>query len=492
MRRRTGMEAVELVERDDVAPRPEDPGDVAPRRRSRRWLLVPLLVAVALVGAQVVVEARERAAVEALAQVEGVVRPVDEDVQILWTLDAGTQWVPWSGQTGGVLVGLQRASDGSQALIAVDELTGERRWTTPLADAHADHAEDGFSPVGGCAVEPGDSGRIVCLVTDAYLAFRQTENVLVPSDVSRIVVADSADGSVVAEHEAPGAVAFTVLPGAVAVGVPRADGALVVTATDLLTGRQHWQSVVPTAGAEPDEGGFVDRSTTMLRTDDGLAVVTAGRRITVLDGDGGPARTVIDASNGFAVDERLGVVVAFSLDDEGQETTTIVGGGPDLVLPGRLARVSADDGSLSDLVLAAGSRIRAYDRSTGRELWDVGHGLSGTAVVARGRAYLSTPDGVVAIDGRTGAELWRAPVLTGRTMGDLVTDGHHLLSAQQRPDEPGAVTALNDWPGVGELVAYRFDDGGEDWRVDLPGTLLGVASEGHTLLGWGPAGAVLG
>ena len=289
----------------------------------------------------------------------------------------------------------------------------------------------------------------MCLVTDAYLAFRQTENVLVPSEVSRIVVADSADGSVVAEHEVPGAVAFTVLPGAVAVGVPRPDDALVVTATDLLTGRQHWQSVVPTAGAEPDEGGFVDRSTTMLRTDDGLAVVTAGRRITVLDGDGGPVRTVIDASNGFAADERLGIVAAFSQDDEGQETTTIVGGGPDLVLPGRLAQVSADDGSLSDLVLAAGSRIRAYDRSTGRELWDVGHGLSGSAVVARGRVYLSTPDGVVAIDGRTGAELWRAPVLTGRTMGDLVTDGHHLLSAQERPDEPG------DGDGAERLAGRR-------------------------------------
>ena len=174
MRRRTGMEAVELVERDDVPPRPEDPGDVArgagrdggcsspcswPSRSSARrssWR-----------RANVPRSRRSR-------RCAGVVRPVDEDVRILWTLDAGTQWVLWSGQTGGVLVGLQRASDGSQALVAVDELTGERRWTTPLADAHVDHAEEGFSPVGGCAAEPGDSGRIVCLVTDAYLAFRQT------------------------------------------------------------------------------------------------------------------------------------------------------------------------------------------------------------------------------------------------------------------------------------------------------------------------------
>ena len=490
MRRRTGMEAVELVERDDA---PAPPADATPRRRSLRRLLVPVLVVVvALVGVQAVVEMRERAVVAALAQVDGVVRPVDEDVRILWTLDAGTQWAPWSGPTGGVIVGLQRDSDGSQALVAVDELTGERRWTTPLPDAHVDHAQDGFSPVGGCLAEPEDGRRIVCLVTDAYLAFREAENVLVPSEASRIVVADRADGSIVADRGVPGAVAFTVLPGAVAVAVPRADGALVVTASDLLTSRERWRSVVPAAEAQPDDGGFVDRSTELLRTDDGLAVVTAGRRITLLDADSGTARTVVDASNGFVADPRLGIVAASSQDDEGKETTTLVGGGPDLVLPGRLAQVSADDGSLGDVVLAAGSRIRAYDRSTGRELWDVGHGLSGAAVVARGRVYLSTPDGVVAIDGRTGTELWRAPVLTGRTMGDLVTDGRHLLSAQQRPDEPGTVTALNDWPGVGELVAYRFDDGGEDWRVDLPGTLLGIGSVGHALLGWGSTSAVLG
>lgn len=491
--RRVGMDEVELVEHDDASGRPDEP---APPRRSRRWLLVPALAAVALVAVQGVVQVRERAAFAALARVPGVVRPVDQHVAIRWQPAAGAESVLWSGLTGGgALVGLQRESDGSQALVAVDEVTGEQVWSTPLADAHEVARDDdqGFSSIGGCVGDPGDEGRAVCLVSDAVMAYREDENVLVPSDLSRMVVVDLADGSVLADRPAPGATAFAALPdGAVAVGTPGADGALVVTATDLLTGRQRWQSAVPSTTAEADEGGFVDRSTAIYPTADGLAVVTAGRRITLLDSAGSQTRATVDATNGFEADQRRGTVTAFAQDDRGRETTTVMGDGPSLVLDGRVASVSADDGSLPGLVLAADSRIRAYDRSTGRERWSVGHGLSGSAVVARGRVYLSTPDGVVAVDGRTGDELWRAPVRAGRTMGDLVTDGRHLLSGQMRPDEPGDVTALNDWPGVGELVAYRFGDGGEVWRVDLPGTLLGIGSVGHSLLGWGSTAAILG
>lgn len=490
--RRVGMDAVELVEHDDVPARSDE---AALPRRSRRWLLVPAVALVALLAVQVVVQVRERSAVSELARVPGVVRPVDQHLQLQWRPEAGAESVLWSGiNHKGALVGLRRASDESQAVVAVDERTGEQIWSTPLADAHEVARDDeAFGSIGGCVSDPGDAAHAVCLVTDAVMAYREAENVLVPSELSRLVVVDLADGSVVADRQAPGAAAFAALPGGVVVvGTPGADGALVVSAMDPLTGRERWQTVVPSPTAEPDEGGFVDRSTVVLPTADGLAVVTAGRRITLLDGEGHPSGAGVDASNGFEPDPLRGTVTAFTQDDRGRETTTIMGDGPDVVLDGRLAGVSADDGSLPGLVLAADSRIRAYDRSTGRERWSVGHGLSGSAVVVRGHVYLSTPDGVVAVDGRTGEELWRAPVMKGRTMGDLVTDGRHLLSGQVRPDEPGDVAALNDWPGVGELVAYRFADGGELWRVDLPGTLLGIGSVGHNLLGWGSTSAVLG
>ena len=115
-----------------------------------------------------------------------------------------------------------------------------------------------------------------------------------------------------------------------------------------------------------------------------------------------------------------------------------------------------------------------------------------SALVIRGRVYASSGRGLVAIDARTGEELWRTPAPEGRAMGGLVTDGRHLLSSQQGPDESGGVWT-EEVSDVGELAAYGLDDGVEDWRVDLPDGVAGVWSTGSTLVGWGEGGAsVLG
>ena len=77
-------------------------------------------------------------------------------------------------------------------------------------------------------------------------------------------------------------------------------------------------------------------------------------------------------------------------------------------------------------------------------------------------------------------------------MGGLVTDGRHLLSSQQRAGSSDGIWT-EEVSSVGELAAYRLDDGGEDWRVDLPDGLTGIWSTGSTLLGWGDTGtSVLG
>ena len=111
-----------------------------------------LVLVLVLVGAQAVDVARDRAALAALREVPGVVPPVDQDVQVLWTPEEALEsllW--WDLGADGALVGLERPADGSQALVAVDALTGERRWTTPLAPARpTDRSADGATPLGSC------------------------------------------------------------------------------------------------------------------------------------------------------------------------------------------------------------------------------------------------------------------------------------------------------------------------------------------------------
>lgn len=487
------MQAVELVERDLDRPTDEPP---ARRRTSRGWALVPVLVVVALVGTQLVVAARDRAAAAALAEVAkipGVVRPVDADLRVLWRAQADTWAAIQSGiVVDGAMIGLEQSPDNAKALVAVDERTGVRRWTTPLADAHqVDHGADGgYSTVGGCAVDPGGTGRVACLVTDAFLAYRDTAVVYVPSTTSRLVVVDTGDGSVVAQRAAPSVVALTVLAGLAVTAEPGAGGAVVVTATDLLGGQERWRTAVP--GSSGD-GGSSDGSTSMFATADGLGVEAPGRRVTLLDGRGRVVRSELDGSLGYSADPGSATAAVVSGDEQGSPRTTIVGGGPDLELVGRPIRAAVDDGSVPDLVLMADSVVRAYDRSSGDVRWSIRHASAGgDAVILNGRVYVSTGGGVIAVDGRTGEELWQAPVAPGLTMGGLVTDGRHLLSSQQRPEGPGDVTSPDDRPGVGVLVAYRLDDGTDEWRVDLPAGVTGVGTRGRTLVGLGSTGAVLG
>ena len=95
--------------------------------------------------------------------------------------------------------------------------------------------------------------------------------------------------------------------------------------------------------------------------------------------------------------------------------------------------------------------------------------------------YLSTQNGVVALDGRTGEVVWRGETTEGNVPGFLATDGEHLVVADQ--------------PVVGgprsELVALALDDGHAAWRVPFPDGLRSSVAVGHLLLGWGDDGRLV-
>ncbi|WP_421740440.1 PQQ-binding-like beta-propeller repeat protein [Cellulomonas sp.] len=490
MARRAQMLAVELVEHDeleDVAPTPA----TVRWQPSWRWVALPVALVLALVGMQAVTDAQERALLAELATVPGVVRPVDEDVRVLWTVEDGTESALWSGiEATGALVGLERASDGSQALVAIDQLTGERRWTTPLAPARpVDPGDGGGSGVGGCVPVPEVTGRALCLVSDTFLEYGELSVQVVTGTLSRVVLLDTDDGAVLADHPAPGAVAFTARPGLAVVGVPVEGGGLVVTASDLDSGQQRWQTMLPSAPHDADDDLYVDGRTSVLGTADGVAVIQSPGRMTLLDGEGAVVRSGIDARAGYEVDPVTRAVAAMSFAPDGLLRTTFLSREPDVMLTGSRVLLSADDGSVPGLVLMSDTTVRAYDRGRSTPRWSIRDATARNALVLRGRVYLSTETGLLAVDARTGEELWRVSAPTGRSTGAVVTDGRHLLSAQQRPDATGKVPQ-DDWPQVDELVAYRLTDGVEDWRTDLPDGLFGIWSTGSTLVGSGDAGAV--
>ena len=142
-----------------------------------------------------------------------------------------------------------------------------------------------------------------------------------------------------------------------------------------------------------------------------------------------------------------------------------------MTYPGARIPLSVDDGSLPGLVLTSDERVEAYDRDSGHLVWSLPRRGFGSAIVMLGRVYLMTSDGVVAVDGRSGVESWRAPVGDGANLRALFTDGHQILASERR----GSTT---------ELAAYAPDDGHQDWRTTLPGRIDTLATMGHLLIGF--------
>ncbi|RHA43523.1 hypothetical protein, partial [Cellulomonas rhizosphaerae] len=121
-----GMQAVDL---DEVV----DDADVAPAARPRRprwwWVVVPVALALVagLVVGQRAIDDRERAVIADLADVPGVLEPVDGHLDVVARakgVDAAWMFTP-----DGAVV---QASDGSQAYVWRDRHTGAVSGTVPL------------------------------------------------------------------------------------------------------------------------------------------------------------------------------------------------------------------------------------------------------------------------------------------------------------------------------------------------------------------------
>ena len=447
--------------------------------RVRRWVAVLLVVALVLVGAQLVLAARDRATSARLAELPGVLPPVEADVRALWRVDeADVQVLSEGVEVDGDLVGVRTASDGAQSVVSLDPRTGADRWTTPLTDADTVLAQRGArSSVSSCLPVPGAESAeplVACLVSDALLSIgiRGRLTVTRPPTTSRVVVVDGADGRVVADRTAPPAIAFTVLPGLVVVGLPGHDGHAEVTAQDPLTGEVRWHYSSPRPALDPvgDVAGFG-----VVALDDLVAVAEVGSNVTLLAADGTVARER-EQYDRLSQDEaatRLEVLSGYLVFKP--VTTIVQPGRADRRIPGRLVTRTVDDGSLPGVELVEGSRMQARNASSGDRLWQADRHTSGPVLVLRGLVYCTSGDSpgeIVAFDGRTGSVVWSANVGTYDQLARLMTDGRVLLVGLTPTDGAAA----------GSLVALSLADGQRLWHASLPDGLDAAWAQGHVLV----------
>lgn len=448
--------------RDDA----DRPGTAARRaallRVLRRWWPVAAVAVVAVVGWQVLDDARERSAAERHRQTPGVIGT---------TVGPDLAATPWGGGSGTILLrdGAQVAdgrvlgleSGSSVHATLYDSVSGTSLWRTRLvaADPEVGPVVD---PAGGACTGDGDAEPETLWCAVPVLDLVSDDATVV---TTTLVGLDAGSGAVVAEHTLDAGVSGGVV-GELLVTAALTPAGAAVTATDALSGAGRWTATVPDVVArESLEPLRVDR------VGDLVVVADAGRSWALDPADG---HLVAEAQD--LRPARSGGLAAV----DGSSSTRLVGtsgeAGP--TLGGTPMTIAPDDGSAPDVEVvfrADGSlrgQVRAVDARTGDVLWEAPGPVESFAplVLLDGVLYGDDGSEVWARDARTGDEVWRTA--TARGTSTLVTDGVALLRTE-RAGSGGA--------GAPVLAAYALDDGSRRWAVPLPGGVREIwAQEGTT------------
>lgn len=515
MARRGARTHVELVEDDtldhdlDGARRPpgerhgrtpgSSPADAPdaspPSHRGRRRALtagVALLVVlgtVATVG-QVREAARERDRLAAVATMPDGLAPLDGTLDVLWRADDLALLWATARTPDGLLVSTDNAEDGASTARAFDPGTGDVVWERELfAGSRSDPVPDGGIRGGYCVAHGTDGDLLACLASDARYVLEGDRVHHTAPAVTRLLLLDPRDGVVAADLSdavagTGAAPSFVVLGDLVVVGsvVGEGDegGQVVAVAPD---GEVAWRTTFPVptaAGPSPlDRGRYAD----VIGLGEHVLVATAGE-LRLLDAGGATVR-----SHRLGRDEVLtGVMGSTALTQIGPGRTSQrrtadgelfgASGGTGIVradhvadVTGAWVRIGIDDGSADGLVLTRDADgLHGWD-ADGTRRWTVDvRSTFGWGHVLAGRVHLPVGDELVALDARTGAELWRR--------GDVVvddeplTDGRHLLVRTDH--DPGA-----------DLLALDTTDGTVAWRTRFPPMVEALDGVFGLLVGYG-------
>jgi outer membrane protein assembly factor BamB len=437
-------------------------------RRNARWLVpTAAVVVLAVVGTQVVADARERSRLEALAAIPGVVPPTGPDIGVIWRADASLATVMQGGTAvGGLLVGGRPAGTKGFELVALDTDTGELRWTTPVELPTAHVSPGGSQPSSwvGCAPLHHDDRELAGCVSQQY----GDDVVGLPDSATWVV--DPADGSIVSHVVVPGGdgVAFTSHARVVADRIAAdGDGPAPVdassvrwktTAADVVSGATLWTYTTPVVAVpRPEDGLDVTGATgdASLQAFDDQLVLQVDTRAWILGEDGTLVRDVPLDRGTWIEGARSGVFIESSYTSaDTYDGKLLLADGTSVPISESAGWLSVDDGSAPDVVFTVGqgptgaAGFSARDTTNGEVLWHRDDPVS-AGLLLDGVLYICTEQAVEAVDARTGRTRWSTPAQNYQPQ--LSTDGRYLLV-------PG--------PSV-TLQAYALSDGRLAWTKDL-------------------------
>jgi outer membrane protein assembly factor BamB len=478
------MAGVELDE-SPVGDPSEPARDRGRRRRAGVWLgLGAGVLVAALVMTQAVLDRREERRLADLADVPGILRPVETPVRALWHLGGGREVltdVPIPGRVVAVRDsawgGAPPGTDLSRpSLVGYDVRTGVEAWRTtfPLDEADAAAVAKDATTVGSGGswvwCSPLRHPRLLCSLSNAALVGPRT------------AVVDGIDGHVVATRTIPPDAAWTTSGPALVVATSEADQGDAdvvwrVTATDASTGEVLWDARTPPVHRVDrvvPGSSDVDRSP-VLSARDGRVLLVHSARMWVFEG----GRLVREAGvgvDGWAELGPAGTVVWQPASQPADISGVLVtGDGRRVRVHETLLEAAVDDASAPDLMFLTDTVrpgvLVVRERRTGAVRWQA-EDVTGLPVVLEDTVAVGTAAGARSYDAATGELRWTAE--TGDRAAYVGTDGRSLVVLT----------------GDGGLVGLDLDDGEERWRVDASGALPGPAGalgqvtawDGHLLL----------
>jgi len=467
---------VELVDEAEIAPDvrgavPHDPAQ--PERRSvhlvrRWWRAVAIGLAVTLVAVWVISDRREAARLAALADVDGVVAPLDGPPHPGWSTTAGLWSMPV--ETAGRLVYATLRADGGTDVIAFDVGTGAEDWRTSLGAPASDTSASLTSTCVAVTAQGEPSRHLVaCLAGLFMFGGSGSDTPTVTTTSAHLELIDAVSGKIV--DDTPTARATAI--GRIGTDLVRADvttdDRLRVERTDPLSTSPRWTFTSPETLTTADAS-----SLRISIVADRILVLEGATTWSVLSADG----TVIRSSDHAAASGRISGFTGQMLLTESPSSTADaqrtevldLGTGRSFTLEGYPAGSSPDDRSVPDVLLTqTTSTLLASDTATGRLRWSTSLGSGGRVMVIDGRVVVDDSSSLRAIDGRSGRVLWEQP---GAAPVDhsAVTDGTVVVAVATKRDS------------TTEMTAYGLDDGVPRWSTTVPSLTRTIGTLGRRLV----------